>query len=35
VLEYVLTDLSMQLLAEQNGMLIVGDGYTILRVTAE
>lgn len=34
-LEYVLTDLSMELLAQQDGMLIVGDGYTILRVTAE
>ena len=35
VLEYVLTDYSMQLMAEQDGLLIVGDGYTITRVTAE
>ncbi len=35
VLEYELTDYSMQLLSEQGGMFIVGDGYTINKVTAE
>jgi hypothetical protein len=35
VLEYVLTDYSMELLAAQGGMFIVGNGYTIIRVTAE
>jgi hypothetical protein len=35
VLEYTLTDLSIQLLTEQNGFLMVGDGYTLLKVTVE
>ena len=35
VLEYVLTDYSMQLMNEQDGCLIVGDGYTVLKVTTE
>ena len=35
VLEFVLTDLSIQLLAEQNGFLAVGDGYTITKITVE
>lgn len=35
VLEYTLTETSMALMNEQNGFLIVGDGYTILKVTAE
>lgn len=34
VLEYELTDYSMQLLSEQGGMFIVGDGYTINKVMA-
>ena len=33
--EFVLTDLSIQLLTEQNGLLIVGDGYTVKKVTIE
>lgn len=35
VLEYELTDLSIQLLKDQNGFLMVGDGYTITKVTVE
>ena len=35
VLEYVLTDYSMELMNSQDGCLIVGDGYTITKVTAE
>lgn len=35
VLEYILTDYSMQLMAEQQGALFVGDGYTINRITTE
>ena len=35
VLEYVLTDLSLQLLSEQDGFLMVGDGYTLLKITVE
>ena len=35
VLEYELTEYSMQLMSEQDGCLIVGDGYTIHKVTAE
>lgn len=35
VLEYELTDLSIQLLKEQNGFLMVGNGYTITKVTVE
>ena len=33
VLEYQLTDLSIELLNAQNGFFIVGDGYTITKVT--
>jgi hypothetical protein len=33
--EFVLTDLSIQLLAEQDGFLLVGDGYTVKKVTIE
>ena len=33
--EFELTDLSIQLLTEQNGLLLVGDGYTIKKVTIE
>ena len=33
--EFELTDLSMQLLTEQNGFLLVGDGYTVKKVTIE
>lgn len=35
VLEYELTDLSIQLLKDQNGFLMVGDGYTVNKVTVE
>ena len=35
VLEYTLTDLSIQLLTEQDGFLMVGDGYTLLKITVE
>ena len=35
VLEYELTDLSIQLLKEQNGFLMVGNGYTTTKVTVE
>ena len=35
VLEYALTDLSISLLNEQDGFLMVGDGYTLLKVTVE
>ena len=35
VLEYELTDLSIQLLKEQNGFLMVGNGYTNTKVTVE
>ena len=35
VLVYELTELSIQLMKEQDGMLIVGDGYTVKKVTAE
>ena len=35
VLEYELTDLSMQLMNDQNGVLFVGDGYTIKKITVE
>lgn len=35
VLEYELTDLSIQLLKDQNGFLMVGNGYTITKVTVE
>ena len=33
VLEYTLTDLSLQLLAEQDGFFMVGNGYTLTKVT--
>ena len=33
--EFKLTDLSIQLLTEQDGFLLVGDGYTIKKVTIE
>ncbi|WP_299089165.1 IPT/TIG domain-containing protein [uncultured Bacteroides sp.] len=35
ILEYTLTDYSIQLMNEQDGFLIVGDGYTISRITVE
>lgn len=35
VLEYALTEFSMELMNTQNGVLFVGDGYTITRITAE
>lgn len=35
VLEYTLTQVSLDLLAEQDGALFVGNGYTITRVTIE
>ena len=33
--KFELTDLSIQLLTEQNGLFIVGDGYTVKKVTIE
>ena len=33
VLEYQVTDFSINLLKAQDGFLIVGDGYTITKVT--
>lgn len=33
--EFELTELSIQLLTEQNGFLLVGDGYTVKKVTIE
>ncbi|MDY3848624.1 MAG: hypothetical protein SOZ58_09960 [Prevotella sp.] len=35
VLEYEITDFSIQLMNEQNGVLFVGDGYTITKITKE
>ena len=35
VLEFELTDFSIQLMNEQNGALFVGDGYTITKITKE
>ena len=35
VLEYELTDYSIQLMNEQNGALFVGAGYTITKITVE
>ena len=35
VLTFELTELSISLIKEQNGMLIVGDGYTLKKVTVE
>ena len=31
----LVTDLSIQLLTEQNGLFIVGNGYTVKKVTIE
>lgn len=33
--KFELTDLSIKLLTEQNGLLLVGDGYTVKKVTIE
>ena len=33
--EFELTDLSIQLLTEQQGLLLVGAGYTVKKVTIE
>lgn len=33
--KFELTDLSIQLLTEQNGLLLVGNGYTVKKVTIE
>ena len=33
--EFKLTNLSIQLLTEQGGFLLVGDGYTVKKVTIE
>ncbi len=33
--KFELTDLSIQLLTEQEGLLLVGDGYTVKKVTIE
>ena len=33
--EFELTDLSIQLLTDQKGLFIVGDGYTVKKVTIE
>jgi hypothetical protein len=33
--EFVLTDLSIKLLTDQEGLFIVGDGYTVKKVTIE
>ena len=33
--EFELTDLSIQLLTEQNGLFLVGDGYTVKKITIE
>lgn len=35
VLEFTLTDLSIELINEQDGAIFVGDGYTITKVTKE
>ncbi len=35
VLEYTLTDYSMELMDAQGGAIFVGDGYTILKITKE
>lgn len=35
VLEFELTDYSIQLINEQDGVLFVGDGYTITKITKE
>ena len=33
VLEFTLTDLSMEMMNEQDGALLVGNGYTITEIT--
>lgn len=33
--EFELTDLSIQLLTDQQGLLLVGDGYTVTKITVE
>ena len=35
VLEFTLTDLSIELINEQDGAIFVGDGYTITKITKE
>lgn len=35
VMEFELTDFSMQLMNEQGGAIFVGDGYTITKITKE
>lgn len=35
VLEMVISELSLQLLADQEGFFLVGDGYTVTRITIE
>ena len=35
VLEFTLTDYSMELMNEQDGALFVGNGYTIVKITKE
>ena len=35
VLEYTLTDESIRLINEQDGMFVVGDGYTVSKITIE
>lgn len=35
VLEYELTDKSIELLTEQNGMLVVGNGFTVKKITVQ
>lgn len=35
VLEYVMTDFSIELMKQQDGFLFVGDGYTLKRITVE
>lgn len=35
MLEYVMTDFSIELMKQQDGFLFVGDGYTLKRITVE
>lgn len=35
VLEFTLTDFSIQLMQEQDGFLVVGNGYTVKKITVE
>ena len=35
VLEFALTDYSIELMNEQDGAIFVGDGYTITKITKE